>query len=584
MYCENLPGFFDFQDIYRFAVQEASDGANFVEVSAFLGRSACFLAEIICASKKRIRLDVVGPFPPDQCAAYLVHMQAAGAEGIAPPRRMPLKEAAKLYPPESLDFVFLNADRSAQNLDQWHSCLKPGGVLAGHGYSAEYPERVWAVEEHFGPDCAVPPRSWAIRKEANLALPNRLGSRPVAIPSASMEPGALQDWRQATMTGTSEADAQLAFEAPRFGEAALETLLFLAGSESAEVRLQASSSLAALLTLPMGVSPIAQTIIEETLAVLREDADAGVRRTAASAFRYLQTVQCRKSQGWLRQSSQGEASERVKALQALQSLPREIVAQAYRPVPGERLWDCLDRAECQLPAPAARSAACVATVADLGDSAALDAFLTALSRCGGSAKPAVVVFAEEGDVACEQVVRRHHAILAPYRRCGCPEASLHSLLYSVARVVDADKYLCLSCRSRLTGSLGPLFSALDALHEDSLLLGPPAAETVPWEWLTSGPAPGELNEENRKDILFLTGEAGPDEPMVRRHPGVFAGRHRAMLSLDDRLRRWQPFAAAWIDGGGDQSAWREEAVFSLAVANCGAAVEMQMGAAGIDPP
>ena len=56
---QDIPGFFDFQDIYDQAVDEAKDGDTLIEVGAFLGKSAAYMAEQIKLSGKDLRLFVV---------------------------------------------------------------------------------------------------------------------------------------------------------------------------------------------------------------------------------------------------------------------------------------------------------------------------------------------------------------------------------------------------------------------------------------------------------------------------------------------------------------------------------------------
>jgi len=55
--------------------------------------------------------------------------------------RMPSIEAAALFEPESIDFVFIDGDHSyegcAADIKAWFPKLKPGGLLSGHDYRDE---------------------------------------------------------------------------------------------------------------------------------------------------------------------------------------------------------------------------------------------------------------------------------------------------------------------------------------------------------------------------------------------------------------------------------------------------------------
>jgi hypothetical protein len=52
--------------------------------------------------------------------------------------RMTSEEAAKQFPDESIDFVFIDGDHSyegcAKDIDLWYPKLKDGGLLSGHDY------------------------------------------------------------------------------------------------------------------------------------------------------------------------------------------------------------------------------------------------------------------------------------------------------------------------------------------------------------------------------------------------------------------------------------------------------------------
>jgi predicted O-methyltransferase YrrM len=51
---------------------------------------------------------------------------------------MTSEEAAKQFPDESIDFVFIDGDHSyegcAKDIDLWYPKLKEGGLLSGHDY------------------------------------------------------------------------------------------------------------------------------------------------------------------------------------------------------------------------------------------------------------------------------------------------------------------------------------------------------------------------------------------------------------------------------------------------------------------
>ncbi len=55
----DIPGFFDFMDLYDLAVSGVRDGDTLVEVGSFLGKSAAYMAERIRESGKRLHFQCV---------------------------------------------------------------------------------------------------------------------------------------------------------------------------------------------------------------------------------------------------------------------------------------------------------------------------------------------------------------------------------------------------------------------------------------------------------------------------------------------------------------------------------------------
>lgn len=183
---KDIPGHFDFGDLYIEAVARASDGAHFVELGTLFGRSACFMAEAIRASGKRITLDAVDPFKRaigprngETCVLDPDHnpetspslwralvesgsIHAAARYCIARAGYADVinlvcafgQESVARYANESLDFVFVDAehtyDDTVELLRLYLPKLKSGGVLAGHDYNESFPGVVRAVTDVLG--------------------------------------------------------------------------------------------------------------------------------------------------------------------------------------------------------------------------------------------------------------------------------------------------------------------------------------------------------------------------------------------------------------------------------------------------
>jgi len=153
---KDIPGWFDFETFYDRMVEWAVDGARFVEIGCWLGKSTAYLAQKIQASGKRIILLAVDtwkgspnePLQVEQAAArnlyheFLNNLAACGLAFEACQGRYALavesRRAAKLVPKAQFDFVFIDADHGYQalraDIEAWLPAVKPGGVLAGHDW------------------------------------------------------------------------------------------------------------------------------------------------------------------------------------------------------------------------------------------------------------------------------------------------------------------------------------------------------------------------------------------------------------------------------------------------------------------
>ncbi len=177
---EEIPGWFNFQDVYEQAVARSSDGAVMVEIGAWMGRSTAYLSALIRDSKKDIELRVVDTWRgnenvrvcSDAIAAlgdrdllnvFLSNMQRLGLRKHVLPVRMDSVAAAATMADQSIDFAFIDADHRygpvRADIDAWLPKIKPGGVLAGHDYH-KAPGVKQAVGEVFGTAFSVSKDSW----------------------------------------------------------------------------------------------------------------------------------------------------------------------------------------------------------------------------------------------------------------------------------------------------------------------------------------------------------------------------------------------------------------------------------------
>jgi len=193
---EEIQGWFDFPTLYFEQVRSYAS-AHFVEVGAWLGKSACYMGEQIRELGRDIKFDVVDTWkgsPPSPCNRTCTH-EAAGEdlyerfqenvrdcelENIIHPIRMASTEAAQMYPDKSLDFVFIDGDHNpsavAADMIAWWPKLRPGGTMAGHDYEETgVKDAVNDIVYRFKLPAWQDGRCWAVRKPAHTSARIFLG-------------------------------------------------------------------------------------------------------------------------------------------------------------------------------------------------------------------------------------------------------------------------------------------------------------------------------------------------------------------------------------------------------------------------
>jgi predicted O-methyltransferase YrrM len=234
------------------------------------------------------------------------------------------------------------------------------------------------------------------------------------------------------------------------------------------------------------------------------------------------------------------------------------------------LPDCLARVSVELPADAPRAKRCVATVVSPGFDGMLDDMLGSLHAHSACNDAALVVFAVESDDACRRVAHKYGALLIECRRNAVLNPTVKSVLYSAARAVDAESFLCLDADMLVLGDLRPVFAALDACPPRSVL----ACREANGEGETTlARALSEVYAGKPADLARITGRArGEGGYALVVNDGLFAARREALLAVDETIRGWEG-ARAWVDERADVW-WRNQFVFNLALARLGCGVEL----------
>jgi hypothetical protein len=161
-YYENIEGWFSFPNLYTKMVYDSPENSHFVEVGTWLGKSATYMGVEIFNSNKKIKFDCVDTWkgsPEHQSNPEVINdtLYDSFLENIKPvkdiitPVRATSLSAATLYPDNSLDFVFIDANHDYENVTAdilaWYPKVKSGGVLGGHDYMSVWPPVVQAVND-----------------------------------------------------------------------------------------------------------------------------------------------------------------------------------------------------------------------------------------------------------------------------------------------------------------------------------------------------------------------------------------------------------------------------------------------------
>ena len=178
-YYQNIQGWFDYEEVIRLAIDKATDGAKFVEIGAWKGKSAAFAGVEILNSGKDITYYAVdhflgseehrNPVSPhydyasisgDLKAQYLVNIEPV--KSVVKTLDMQSGEASKKFKKASLDFVYIDGshdyDSVCVDIEIWLPKLKPGGMIGGHDYTTH--ETVKQAVDTYFTDLQIIGKSW----------------------------------------------------------------------------------------------------------------------------------------------------------------------------------------------------------------------------------------------------------------------------------------------------------------------------------------------------------------------------------------------------------------------------------------
>ena len=154
MIYENIKGWFNYESFYDEMI-ERFDNANFVEIGAWKGKSACYMGERLRDTGKNIRYTVVDNFKGSPNEA--VHTQDKDVvngtlyetfcKNIRPLKNYinvikgDSQKVYKMFDDKSIDMLFIDGNHTYEALKQdiklWLPKVKKGGVISGHDYEWE---------------------------------------------------------------------------------------------------------------------------------------------------------------------------------------------------------------------------------------------------------------------------------------------------------------------------------------------------------------------------------------------------------------------------------------------------------------
>lgn len=176
---EEIGGWFDYPNAFKFLVDSVPDGGTFVECGAWLGKSSAYLCDL---AKDRLNVFIVDSWQgsvnevetyhklAQETDIFKIFLDNMGERKFTPIRKLS-HEAVLEFEDESCDVVYIDMEHTyeavCKDIDMWLPKVKVGGYLSGHDYNpGSWPGVVQAVNEKLGDKFYILENStWAYKKE-----------------------------------------------------------------------------------------------------------------------------------------------------------------------------------------------------------------------------------------------------------------------------------------------------------------------------------------------------------------------------------------------------------------------------------
>lgn len=164
-YYKTIQNWFDYEGVFKLAVDRANDGDRLVELGVWKGGSTSFMGVEILNSGKKISFDAIDSFGGskehgdvsdwlfDEAAENLKPLTEIGIVNLIKGYSL---DIVNTYEDDSIDFCFIDASHEYEDvkadIEAWLPKIKSGGILAGHDYDIVWQGVIKAVDEILGKD------------------------------------------------------------------------------------------------------------------------------------------------------------------------------------------------------------------------------------------------------------------------------------------------------------------------------------------------------------------------------------------------------------------------------------------------
>lgn len=173
----DIPGWFDYADLYDAIAAELPEDGVFVEVGSWMGRSICAMAGKAPKGASLFAVDTFKGSDEEEHKA-IIAKEGGSIRGVFDRNLVKLGlasritaieahsvDAAKTFSDGSLDAVFIDAEHTSEavaaDIAAWLPKVKPGGIIAGHDFDYE---GVKAAVSAALPKAEAVGRCWTYRK------------------------------------------------------------------------------------------------------------------------------------------------------------------------------------------------------------------------------------------------------------------------------------------------------------------------------------------------------------------------------------------------------------------------------------